>query len=107
MRSNFKANELSENRVEYTCEYIWRFSYFSISIISGGYVENSGAAFAPNDATKSPRGAFFVSEIQYLQGFTAFSLNLSQPDSIYINLLIHTRSERYASFLANIFYLIF
>lgn len=46
MRSNFKANELSENRVEYTCEYIWRFSYFSISIISVGYVENRGAAFA-------------------------------------------------------------
>lgn len=45
MRSNFKVNELSENRVEYTCEYIWRFSYFSISIISVGYVENRGAAF--------------------------------------------------------------
>lgn len=32
--------------------------------------------------------SFFVSEIHYQQGFLAFSFNLSQPDSIYINLLM-------------------
>lgn len=59
MRSNFKANELSENRVEYTCEYMWRFSYFIISIISIYYVENRGAAFAPRAQNRLPSGGFF------------------------------------------------
>lgn len=30
-------------------------------------------------------------EIQYPQGFPRFSLNLSQPDSIYINLLMRVQ----------------
>ena len=78
MRSNFKVNELSENRVEYTCEYIWRFSYFSISIISVGYVENRGAAFAPKDVNQSRlRAAFFVSEIREKLLFPLTMLELS------------------------------
>lgn len=42
-------------------------------------------------ANRVAQGRLFVPEIQYPQGFPRFSLNLSQPDSIYINLLMRVQ----------------
>lgn len=51
----------------------------------------SSPAFGTIGTSIDVNGRLFVPEIQYPQGFPRFSLNLSQPDSIYINLLMRVQ----------------